>query len=189
MSFVVGAKTGYTDDAGKCLASLANDKTNNIVYMLVTCGADTTTKDAYHVKNAYNIYNYYFDNYKYQSIINKNDLLVTIKTKYSKEKEINFYSDKEINYYLNNDYDKELIHVKYDGIDTISFKNKKNEKLGEVSIYYGDELVDKIDIILQNEYKFSLWIFLIDTKIIYGICVVLIALFIIKKIYKSKSSH
>lgn len=184
MDYVLGAKTGYTDDAGKCLASLATDKTNKINYMLVTCGADTTTSDAYHVKDAYNIYNYYFANYKYQTLVSKGDVLVTLDTKYSNTRQISFYSDKNIDYYLNNDYDKNLIRVEYDGIDTISYKNKKGDKLGVVSIYYDNEFITNINIILNGEYRFSLWVFLVDTKIIYGLIIfpiIIIGVFIHKK--------
>ena len=182
MDYVIGAKTGYTDNAGKCLASVATDKTNSIDYLLVTCGADTTTDDAYHVKDAYNIYNYYFANYKYQTLVNSNDVIVTLNAKYSKEKEIGFYANKDITCYLNNDYDKDLINIKYDGIDTITYKNKKGDKLGTISIYFDNELIDTIDIVLDDEYNFSLWLFLVDTKILYGVIVIpILILFVFTK--------
>ena len=57
--YILGAKTGYTDDAGKCLASTAYDSSNDILYLLVTTGANTDLSDAYHIKDATNIYTYY----------------------------------------------------------------------------------------------------------------------------------
>lgn len=51
-----GGKTGYTSDAGQCLASLA--KINEVEYILVTAGAQgTPSTDPYHVWDAVNIYN------------------------------------------------------------------------------------------------------------------------------------
>ena len=64
MNYVIGAKTGYTDAAGKCLATLAIDSKNSTSYILVTCGANTTTEDAYHIKDASSIYKYCFKRYK-----------------------------------------------------------------------------------------------------------------------------
>ena len=55
------------------------DENNNIKYLLVTTNADIN--DSNHVKDAINIYNYYFQNYKYQEIIKKDDTLVELKIK------------------------------------------------------------------------------------------------------------
>ena len=52
--------------------------------MSVTCGANTSTDDAYHIKDTVNIYNYFFDNYKYQTVVDKDELLVSLRTKYGK---------------------------------------------------------------------------------------------------------
>lgn len=181
---IIGAKTGYTDNAGKCLASTAYDDNNDILYMLVTCGASVETDDAYHVKDSFNIYNYYFDNYKYQDIIKENELLVSIKAKYGKENYVNIYAKEPVLYYLNNDYDTNKVSIKYDGLKTIDYHNKKGEKIGEVQIFYDNELVDNIDINLNDEYKFSIINFLLQTNIIYvviGLFVLLIIFIICKR--------
>ncbi len=184
MSFVFGAKTGYTDDAGKCLASIAVDNENGINYMLVTCGANTDTSDAFHIKDAYNIYNYFFENYKYQTLISNGDLLVTLDAKYSKEKEISFNATEDITYFLKNDYDKNLIRLEYNGTKVIDNHYKSGDKLGTVSVYYDQELVKNIDIILNDEYHFSIFQFLLQTKLLFviiGITIITMILIILKK--------
>ena len=60
-SNIQGGKTGYTTNAGRCLASVAYDKENDITYMLVTTNAVINPK-YYHVKDAVDIYNYYSPN-------------------------------------------------------------------------------------------------------------------------------
>lgn len=177
--YILGAKTGYTDDAGKCLASIAYDKNNDILYMLVSTGASTDTTDAYHIKDTSNIYTYYFENYSYVNLIEKGDLLVSIKTKYGKEEYANIYADKDISFYTKTDeFDKNKIKIIYEGIDTISFDNKKGDLLGKVNIYYDNEYINSLDIILNNEYKFSIINFLIENKkitilVILGICILI----------------
>lgn len=186
--YILGAKTGYTDDAGKCLASIAYDQSNDILYLLVTTGANTSTDDAYHIKDATNIYTYYFENYGYVNLVDKDELLVSIKTKYSKNKYLNFYAKEDVSFYTKKDeFDKNKIKIIYDGVNTIDQSIKKGEKLGTVSIYYDDEYINNIDIILNDEYEFSIIYFLLQNKkititVILGICILL---YLIKQINKN----
>lgn len=163
--YILGAKTGYTDDAGKCLASIAYDENNDILYMLITTGASIDTSDAYHIKDASNIYTYYFDNYGYIDLIEKDDLLVSIKTKYGKDDYIDFYAKDNISFYTKKDeFDKNKIKIIYEGIDTISYNNNKNDIIGKVSIYYDNEYINSLDIVLNDEYSFSIINFLVQNK-------------------------
>lgn len=186
--YILGAKTGYTDDAGKCLASIAYDQGNDILYLLVTTGANTGTDAAYHIKDATNIYTYYFENYGYVNLIDENELLVSIKTKYSKNKYLNFYAKEDVRFYTKEDeFDKNKIKIIYDGVNTIDQSIKKGEKLGTVSIYYDDEYINSLDIILNGEYKFSIIYFLLQNKkitipVILGICILI---YLIKRINKN----
>lgn len=53
---ILGGKTGFTDEAGLCLASLA--KVNGTEYILVTAKADGTLKtEPFHILDAINVYN------------------------------------------------------------------------------------------------------------------------------------
>ena len=186
VSYINGGKTGYTDDAGKCLASTAFDEENSISYLLVTCGASTDTSDAYHVKDTYNIYNYYFENYKYHTILDENELLVSIKTKYGKEEYANFYTNQAVTYYLDNEFDKNKISIKYDGLKLINNTTKKGDKIGTIDIYYDQELIKTLNIYLNDEYEFSIWNFLVQTKIIYVVIVLLLLFIIFRKNRKKK---
>ena len=186
--YILGAKTGYTDDAGKCLASIAYDQSNDILYLLVTTGANTSTDDAYHIKDATNIYTYYFENYGYVNLVDKDELLVSIKTKYSKNKYLNFYAKEDVSFYTKKDeFDKNKIKIIYDGVNTIDQSIKKGEKLGTVSIYYDDEYINNIDIISNDEYEFSIIYFFLQNKkitipVILGICSLI---YLIKRINKN----
>lgn len=179
-SNILGAKTGYTGDAGRCLASIAYDKENKIAYLLVTTKADTVKQP---ILDAKETYDYYFKNYKYHNLINKNDLLVEVKVKYSKEKSIKFFAKEDVKKYLKNDYKKENIKIKYIGKEIITPITKENEKIGRVEITYNGEIVDKIDIMLSSPIKFSLIGFIIYYKyfIIGGLLILIFILIFSKK--------
>ena len=52
---LMGGKTGYTDEAGHCLASMA--KINGKEYILVTAGWAQTDDTKYHISDAFRAYN------------------------------------------------------------------------------------------------------------------------------------
>lgn len=185
VDYIRGGKTGYTDDAGKCLASTAFDKANDINYLLVTCGASTENTDAFHIKDAYNLYNYYFKNFKYQTILDENELLVSIKAQYGKKEYANFYTKDKVTYYLNNDFDKNKISIKYDGLKLIKNTTKKKDKIGKIDIYYDNEIIKSLNIYLNDEYSFSIMNYLVQTKLIYAI-VIIVLLFIIYRIKRKR---
>ena len=165
VSYIKGSKTGYTIAAGRCLASIAYDDKNDINYMLITNKASTEKNEAYHVLDAVNIYNYYFDNYKYHTILEKGKILTTIKVKDSKLKEIEIENKNEIKKYLKNDYNTDDITINYEGKEEINFKDKKGDKLGVVKLYYQDKEVNSIDIYLEDEIKFNLVNHILQSKI------------------------
>lgn len=156
-SFILGAKTGYTENAGRCLASIAFDEVNQITYLLVTTNAKVTPN---HVRDAVTVYDYYFKNYKYHTLIAKGEVLIKIPTKYSKQKEVKISSNKEIKKYLSNDFSKDDVRIDYKGEKIITPSMKKKERLGVVGIYYKDELVSEVDILLPEKISFSLLVFI-----------------------------
>ena len=180
---IIGSKTGYTDDAGFCLASLAHDKENNIKYLLVTTKAPVTFEHAYHLEDAIDVYDYYFSNYKYHNLVEKDEDLINLNTKYSDVKNINITFNEDIKFYYDNTFDKNKVRVNYDGIDTVSPAIKKGEKIGEVDIFYDNEKIKTIDVLLEERISFSLKEFLISNALVLGGLLLFIGLVIIKKLY------
>lgn len=188
VSYIEGAKTGYTLIAGRCLASIAYDDANDIRYLLVTTNAPTTT-GYYHVKDAVSIYNYYFDNYKYHNLVDKNDVVLTLPTKYGKVSEVKIEALEDIKYYLNNSFNKEKVSLQYNGTDVITTKMNVGDKLGEIEISYEGEVLSSFEVFLDEEVEFSLWVFLKDNieYVIVSIISILLLIFIIIKFKKRKT--
>lgn len=180
MDYIQGGKTGTTADAGLCLATIANfDETD---FLLVTAKAEYSKTEPRNFQDHKTIYEYVNDKFDYQEIVNKKDCLVTLKTKYLKEDEIKIYSKKNQLRYLENTFNKEKIKYQYTGIQTITSKMKKGQKLGQVKIYYEDKLLGTEDIILTEKPHFSIQKYLFGHKIEVSIIVLLsISIFFIKK--------
>lgn len=177
VSNILGSKTGYTDEAGLCMSSIANY--NGVNYLLVTAGADYRGNVPRQLLDAMTIYNFYSTNYSYKNIINVGDYIKTINEEYSTKEKYDITSPITISKFLNNSFNEDKIKYEYSGLDKISYKNKIGDKLGSVNIIYDDNIIDTFDVFLTETINFSLLTFLLQTKLIYLIGATIIILFII----------
>ena len=159
--YIKGSKTGYTTKAGRCLASISNF--DGVDYLFVTL--NNYSGGHIYIDETINTYKYYDDNYSYKIIAGENDVVATIKTKYSKEKELNLTPNEEYKYYLNNNFNKKDVTYEYEGIEEISYFTKKGKLLGKVNVKYNNEIIKTFDIFYKGELSFSLFKFLWLNKI------------------------
>lgn len=172
---IKGAKSGFTKDAGRCLASITT--LNNVNYLLVVINSSTT--NPYNaVKDTITIYDYYYNNYGYKNIINDDTFIKEIPVDFSKEKTYKITGSEDIEKYLKNNTE---VTYKYVGSDKVTFNTKKGSKLGVVKIYDGDVLLATSNVYLENNIEY----YPIITYIMIGIAVIFVLL-IIKKINKKK---
>lgn len=150
MNYVKGAKTGFTDDAGLCLVTYANNAKTE--FISVTIGAPYKEKNE-NIVDTKNLYEYYFGNYDYVKILNKGDTIVNLKSEYGKE--YNIKSDKDIKKYLKKTVSKDDLKYEYKGEKTIKKGTKKGDKIGTLYISYNDKVLDTINIISPEDIKFD----------------------------------
>lgn len=168
VSQMTGAKSGFTDGAGLCLASTAT--IDDVNYLLITLGANTKSRSNA-VKDSLEIYDYYSTNYSYQTILKKDQKIKTIPIKWGHEKEYNITSTDDLSLYLSNDIRKNRIKYTYSGIEEINYKIKKGSKLGTIKITYEKEELASYDVYLNKELKFY-------HPVLYGIIIILAILMI-----------
>ena len=148
---ITGAKSGFTDGAGLCLASTST--IDDVNYLLVTMNAETKNRSNA-VKDTLEIYDYYSSNYSYQKVITKGQKIKTIKTKWGKEKDYTITSTDDISLYLSNDIRKNRIKYVYEGIEELTYKNKKGDKLGTVKVIYEDNILTNYDVYLNKKIEY-----------------------------------
>ena len=185
MSYLTGAKTGHIKAAGYCLASTAT--LNDVDYLLVTLNAynDSTA----HLKDANSIYTYYRDNYGYHELVNENDIVTTVKTKFAKEKSVDVKAGISYKKYMKNDFDKSKVTFVYDGPKEVMYDIIDNKKLSNVKVLYDGEEVYNFDLMFNKTLTFDLLSYLLYYKYytiagistIVVLIVVIIILFIRKK--------
>ncbi len=186
ISYVKGSKTGFTDDAGLCLLTLSNIDEINII--TITTNAPYTYGNFKNMIDLNTIKDSLKDNFTKIILVNENDTLITLETKYAKQKEIIIKSPKDISKYIENPYDKTELKIEYTGEKIIAYNTAVGTKLGEVKITYKDEIVDILEIKLEQELNFSLLAFIKENIITIIIAIVVLAVIIIvlKKPKKKK---
>lgn len=151
VSEITGAKSGFTDGAGLCLASTST--LDGVNYLLITLGASTKNR-ANAVKDSLEIYDYYSSNYSYQTVIKKGQKIKSIPIKWGKEKEYQIIAPKDIQLYLSNEIRKNRIKYLYTGTEEINYKYKKGDKIGTINITYEKDTLYSYDVYLEKELTF-----------------------------------
>lgn len=174
VDLIDGSKSGFTKGAGRCLASITTLK--DVPYLLVVI--KSSNEFIYNaIKDSITIYDYYSNNYSYQTILNNDLIIDTIPINYSKTKDYDIKPNENVKLYLKNDTADNLTY-EFDGIKEIKYNTKKGTKLGTIKVYNDNTLLYESDVYLNqdiNYYNFYL----------IGIIAV-IFLFIIAIIYKIK---
>ena len=176
-SIIKGAKTGFTYDAGMCLASTTS--VDGVDYLLITLGADVRTIN--NLKDTIKIYEYYSTNYGYINILSKNELLKTIEVKNSRTKtyDIKSLEDKEL--YLEKTITKDKLIYKYEGIEVLNKDIKKGDKLGTVTILNNEDILYTFDVYLDIDIKYYNYTLYIGI----GVISLLIIFILFKKLKKA----
>lgn len=171
---VDGIKTGYTDDAGRCLLSSA---VKNDMRVISAVYKDAGT-DVY--ADSRTLIDYAFNNYYNQTIINKADYTKSKRVLFTEEKELLY--EPEFNYKIvlekgskaSENYNAK-VNLDYD------LPIKKGDKVGTLDVYNGKTLEKTINLVAKNNLN-SLFGFITEnTTVKYSIklALALISLFII----------
>ena len=147
INLIDGSKSGFTSNAGRCLASIST--IDDVSYLLVVL--KSSLSNAYNaVKDSITIYDYYSNNYSYQLILETDKVITSLPIKYSKEKEYDITSNDDIKLYLKNNTAENLTY-EFDGIEEIKYNTKKDTYLGTIKVYNEEELLYESDVFLDKD--------------------------------------
>lgn len=147
ISIIDGSKSGFTSNAGRCLASIST--IDDVSYLLVVL--NSSLSNAYNaVKDSITIYDYYSNNYSYQLVLESDKVITSLPIKYSKEKEYDITSNDDIKLYLKNDTVDNLTY-EFDGVSEIKYNTKKDTYLGTIKIYNEQELLYESEVFLNKD--------------------------------------
>lgn len=150
VDLIDGSKSGFTRSAGRCLASITT--INDVPYLLVVIRS--SNEFIYNaIKDSITIYDYYSNNYSYQTILNDDLVIDSIRVNYSKTKEYEIKANEDISMYLQNDTIDDLTY-EYAGVEEIKYNTKKGSKLGTIKVYDDETLLYESDVYLDSDIEY-----------------------------------
>ena len=174
-NIITGAKSGFTKEAGRCLASITNLHDTN--YLLVVINS-STDKPFNAIKDSLDIYAYFDEFYGYQEVLTDDTFIKEIPISLSSSKTYKITGNETIRIYLRKDTS---ITYTYEGIEQIPYKTKKGTKLGTVKIYDGNNLLKESDVYLEENINY----YPIDICVIILMFLIIIIV-LIKKLRKKR---
>ena len=185
-SRILGSKTGFTLEAGVCISALFNS--DNHDYLMVLLNAERIDNKSYNIIDALDLIKFIDENYNNITLVKKDEVVKTIKVKYGNSKTYNLKALEDVTLFLPSDYNKELLKIEYDGLDTISYKTKEKSLIGTIKYYYDNNLLKEDKIYLNEQIKFNLLTFIKDNiiSIVTIFIIVIIILIVYMKICTKK---
>lgn len=176
-SVITGSKTGYTEKALYCLASIAS--IDGVDYLAVTLNNENKVG---HIIDTLKLYDFYSTNYSYKIILKEDQPITSIKVKNSNIKEYQIKSTKTIKKYLENSTGLDKIEYKYNGVDELTKKIKKGDYLGKIDIIYKGNVLDTYKVYLDEDIKYyNYWLLLMSVAIIILLSMLIIQIIRVKK--------
>lgn len=186
ISNILGAKTGFTDNAGSCLASIAEH--NDVEYLLVTAGIDSKIKQPLHILDALNTYQYYFNRYDYYPVLNIGDYITTLEVEKSNIATLEITSPIAVYHYLNKD-DLDL-YTNYIGMNKVNPSILKGTEIGKLQIFNHNELIQTVDVLMPITLEKSMWSYIIKYGSLIFILLLTVCMFLLgRKKYVQSRNH
>ncbi len=158
--WVRGIKTGYIEDAGRCLVSYAV-KDNN-TYLAVVMGGPTRDaqgkelEENFAMLDTLNLYNWAFKSLKSTLLYSKNLPLTEINMEFAFGKDkLLLAPSSDVHIVIPQDLNEEEISVNYEIPDSINAPVSKGDKIGKAEVNYRGEKLNSFDLISLETFKRS----------------------------------
>lgn len=179
-SFILGAKSGYTELAQRCLSSVAEKDGLKLIFVSTQAPYEETPMTA--ALDAMSVYDHVFTNYRSVKAITAQENLAEV-TVHRGSRNITIQSDEDINVILPIDYNPDDLSVSFTpNVDRFEAPLAKDTLLGSIQIRYQEQELFTKTIMNQEEIDIKwTYILLHYTLMILGL--IFIALFSIFAFY------
>lgn len=150
--YAQGVKTGYTDEAGKCLVSVAQN--GDYRYLGITLGSPYSYAEDinYAMLDSKALYTWAFDNISFVEILPAGDVIKTFGVEFVwGNKAVAGVADGAVTALLPANYDESLVTTEVDLPPYVSAPIEKGEVFGTITVYYDGELVGKTNVVSAEQ--------------------------------------
>ncbi len=155
-----GIKTGKSVQSGRCLVTRATkDGSNYLVVLMDSPLEDVAGEQKFtHINDAKMLFDWAFDNIKYQVIVQSTEEIGTVKVNYAKGgNHLNLKAANDVSFMWLNTYNTSLIDktdIKY-VYSELNAPIKAGTKLGELTLRYQGQELGTVDVVAYYDCEFS----------------------------------
>lgn len=196
--YAKGLKTGFTDEAGRCVVSTASYNGYNYLCVIMKCDSKGGVRNEF--LDSRNLYRWAFNNFEFKSVLDITKPVAEIPVDLSLESDyISLYPEKSITSILPTKADESTITINTQLISArVKAPVKAGTILGTADVLYAGEVIGKVNLICRDDIKPNLFLQIGATvknvvtstafKIIIGILVCGILVFIGICIYLNRNN-
>lgn len=195
--YATGGKTGFTDEAGRCLVSTASYEGYNYLAIVLKAKTENGTRNEF-IDSA-NLFRWAFKNFEYKTVLDSTTPVIEAPVAVSSETDhVSLCLEGGLNALLPKDADSSTIQIK-PTLDRESFDAPihKGDVMGSADIFYAEEKIGTLNLVSSQDVRangiliFARAVknFLTSTfmKIVYLILIALIILFILLTVRLNKN--
>ena len=149
---VKGIKTGYTDEAGKCLVTTGSK--DGLTYLIVCLGADYSFEEDinYAMLDSCDLYDWVFENMAQRTVSSASEVVKTVHVNYGKgDDKVSLIPQGELTALLPKNYDQSLVKVEVECNDSIDAPVTKGQSVGTVTVKYDDMTVGTTEAVASKD--------------------------------------
>ena len=188
-SYAKGVKTGYTDEAGRCLVSTASY--NGYNYMCVLFGCPPNAGTRYEFIDSKNLYRWVFNNFEFKNVADSDNPIYEMPVDLSLQTDfVSLYVEKSFISVLPKDADESTITIRpHTKSKVADAPIKKGDILGTADIIYAEKVIGTVNLVSGENVKRSTILYIwraiknvlssVYMKILYILAAAAIILFII----------
>ena len=152
-TYAKGVKTGYTDEAGRCLVSTASY--NGYNYMCLVFGCPPNAKN--HFTESADLYRWAFNNFEFKTVANTENPVAEIGVDLSLDTDfVSLYVDQGFVSVLPKDADDSTISiVAKPTSEIVDAPIKKGQVLGTADIIYAEKIIGTVNLISNEDIQKS----------------------------------
>lgn len=153
--YAKGGKTGYTDEAGRCLVSFASYNGYNYMCVLMNCPPNADRR--YEFVESAELYRWAFNDFSFKEVANSTDPVCEMPVDLSFDTDfVSLYFEKPFVTVLPNEADDSTIVVKtHLKADSVEAPVKKGEVLGTADVIYAEQVIGTVNLVAGDSVKES----------------------------------
>ena len=154
-SYTTGVKTGFTNEAGRCLVSTASYNGYNYLCILMKCPTNTGRREEF--IESKELYRWAFNNFEYKKVADSINPVCEIEVELSFDTDhLPLYLEEGFVTVLPTDADTSTIKIEpHPTASSVDAPIKKGDRLGTADIIYAERVIGTVNLVARDNVKQS----------------------------------